>query len=180
MKIQEAISRTPSENEIISKEVILKYLASRKTPVDYNDFINNRLFKRPMSYTRYRWRFYDKDNTLHIDIKNGKCLFGLSGERQSAGVFDSNGILLFDGDIVYHKQTNLFYVIKKKKKHSYLCREGEKYVSTTRGILRHHHSDYNLEDLVVSQDFKFVAAYNDEIKFHDRYISLSDTVKTIY
>lgn len=179
MKVQEAITREPFEQEIVSKEIILKYLASKKTPVDYNDFINNRLFKRPVSYARHRWLFYDKTGNKQVDVKNGRFVVGFGGERQSTGVFDSNGILLFDDDIVYHKQTNLFYVVKKKEKNTYLCREGKPYKSCGAGILRYH-SKYSLEDLVVSQDFKFVSSTWDEGKFYDRYVLLYDTEKTMF
>lgn len=179
MKVQEAITRKPFEQEIVSKEIILKYLASKKTPVDYNDFINNRLFKRPVSYARHWWWFYDKTENKQVDVKNGKVVVGFGGEKQSTGVFDSNGILLFDSDIVYHKQTNLFYVVRKKEKNTYLCREGKPYKSCGAGILRCH-SEYSLEDLAVSQDFKFVSSIWDEAKFYDRYVLLYDTEKTIF
>lgn len=171
MTIQEAITRKPHEQEIVSKEIILKYLASKKVPVDYDDFINNHLFKRPI-YMRYWWLFYDKTENQQINIKDGRCIFDGIGDKQSTGIFDINGILLFDDDIVYHKQTNLFYIVKKKEGNTYLCRE--KYSSRRCGI------EYGIENLVVSQDFKFVAAYDDEIKFCDRYVLLSDTIKTIY
>lgn len=179
MTVQEAITRKPFEQEVVSKEIILKYLASKKTPVDYNDFINNRLFKCPVSYARHWWRFYDKTGNKQVDIKNGRFVVGFGGERQSTGVFDSNGILLFDSDIVYHKQTNLFYVVRKKEKNTYLCREGKPYESCGAGILRYQ-SEYSLEDLVVSQDFKFVSSIRDESKFYDRYVLLYDTEKTMF
>ena len=178
MKVQEAITREPFGQEIVSKEIILKYLASKKTPVDYDDFINNRLFKRP-TFARHWWWFYDKTGNKKIDIKNGRFVVGDRDERQSTGVFDSNGILLFNDDIVYHKQTNLFYVVRKKEKNTYLCREGKPYESCGAGILRYH-SEYSLEDLVVSQDFKFVSSIWDEAKFYDRYVLLYDTEKTMF
>lgn len=171
MTIQEAIAKEAFESETISKETILKYLASKKMPVDYDDFINNHLFKRPI-YTRYWWLFYDKTGNQQINVKDRKRIFDGIGDKQSTGIFDINGILLFDDDIVYHKQTNLFYIVKKREGNTYLCREG--YPS------RRYGTKYSLEDLAASQDFKFVAAYDDEIRFHDRYISLSDTIKTIY
>ena len=68
---------------------------------------------------------------------------------------------------------------KKKKKNTYLCREGKPYESCGTGILRYH-SEYSLEDLVVSQDFKFVSSTWDEGKFYDRYVLLYDTEKTIF
>ena len=171
MKMQEAIIREAPEQEIVSKEIILKYLASKKTPVDYDDFINNRLFKRS-TYTRHWWWFYDKTENKQIDIKNGRYVIGVGGEKQSTGIFDINGILLFDDDIVYHKQTNLFYIVKKEKENTYLCRRENK--------SKRYRLEYSLKDLVISQDFKFVAAYDDEIRFHDRYISMYDTIETIY
>lgn len=171
MTKKEAIIRKPREQEIVSREIILKYLASKKVPVDYNDFINNHLFKRPI-YMRYWWLFYDKAGNQQINVKDGKRIFDGIGDKQSTGIFDINGILLFDDDIVYHKQTNLFYIVKKREGNTYLCRKG--YPS------RRYRTKYSLEDLAASQDFKFVAAYDDEIRFHDRYISLSDTIKTIY
>ena len=178
MKVQEAITREPFEQEIVSKEIILKYLASKKVPVDYDDFINNHLFKRPI-YMRYWWLFYDKTGNQQINIKDGRRIFDGIGDKQSTGIFDINGILLFDDDIVYHKQTNLFYIVKKKEGNTYLCREGKPYVSCGAGILRYH-SEYSLEDLVVSQDFKFVSSIWDEAKFYDRYVLLYDTEKTMF
>ena len=165
MTVQEAIKREVLEREVVSKELILNYLASKKVPVDYNDFINNRLFKRP-SYTRYYWWFYDKTGVKNekIDIITGNRMFGVEGERQSTGIFDVNGILLFENDIVYHKQTNLFYVVKKEGKNTYLCREGN-HLNT---LLKD--KTYEFKDLIVSQDFKFIAACYDEIKFHNRYV----------
>lgn len=178
MTVQEAITRIAIGQETVSKELILKYLTSKKTPVDYDDFINNRLFKRPVSYARHWWWFYDKTGNKQIDIRNGRFVVGVGGEKQSTGIFDSNGILLFDSDIVYHKQTNLFYVVRKKEKNTYLCREGKLYESCGAGILRYH-SEYSLKDLVVSQDFKFVSSIWDENKFYDRYVLLYDTEKTM-
>ena len=79
MKVQEAITREPFGQEIVSKEIILKYLASKKTPVDYDDFINNCLFKRP-SFMRYWWWFYDKTGNKQVDVKNGRFVVGDGGE----------------------------------------------------------------------------------------------------
>jgi hypothetical protein len=170
MTVQEAITRKALERETVSKELILKYLASKKMPVDYNDFINNRLFK--CSTLRYWWFFYDKNENIRTNIRNGRRVVGVGDEKQSTGIFDINGILLFDDDIVYHKQTNLFYIVKKEEGNIYLCRK--QYVT------KWHSFEYSLKDLIVSQDLKFVAAHNDEIKFCDRYISFCDTIKTIY
>lgn len=170
MTKKEAITRKALGQETVSKELILKYLASKKTPVDYNDFINNRLSKR--SVLRYWWCFYDKNENIRTNIITGKRVVGVGGEKQSTGIFDINGILLFDDDIVYHKQTNLFYIVKKEEGNIYFCRKHY--------VTKSYSFKYSLKDLVVSQDFKFVAAKNDEIKFYDRYISFCDTIKTIY
>ena len=179
MTIQEAITRKALEREVVSKELILNYLASKKVPVDYDSFINNRLFKRP-SWSRYYWWFYDNTGVKDekIEITTGRRVLGIGGERQSTGIFDINGILLFDLDIVYHKQTNLFYVVKKEEKNIYLCREGKQY--SHNGHLIRNYCNFILKDLVVSQDLKFVSSSNDETKFYERYVLKYDNEQTIY